>query len=80
MIVDVTRVGKPGGTAHILEEIELSRALFEIYEGAVVCGFQRPFMDRGNFRLFPPLYTVHTPRPNFSCQLISALRHCLSRL
>ena len=35
-VVDVTRVGKPGGSAHILEEIELSRALFEIYEGAVV--------------------------------------------
>ena len=36
-IVDVTRMGRPGGTAQILEEIELSRALFEIYEGAVVC-------------------------------------------
>ncbi|CDO70744.1 hypothetical protein BN946_scf184798.g59 [Trametes cinnabarina] len=35
-VVDVTRVGKPGGTATILEEIEVSRALFEIYEGAVV--------------------------------------------
>ncbi|RPD79912.1 P-loop containing nucleoside triphosphate hydrolase protein [Lentinus tigrinus ALCF2SS1-7] len=34
-VVDVTRVGRPGGTAQILEEIELSRALFEIYEGAV---------------------------------------------
>ncbi|KAI9064267.1 P-loop containing nucleoside triphosphate hydrolase protein [Trametes sanguinea] len=34
-VVDVTRVGKPGGTATILEEIEVSRALFEIYEGAV---------------------------------------------
>ncbi|KAI0637127.1 DEAD/H helicase [Trametes polyzona] len=34
-VVDVTRLGKPGGAATILEEIELSRALFEIYEGAV---------------------------------------------
>ncbi|KAI0807176.1 P-loop containing nucleoside triphosphate hydrolase protein [Fomes fomentarius] len=34
-VVDVTKIGKPGGSAHILEEIELSRALFEIYEGAV---------------------------------------------
>ncbi|KAL7283261.1 hypothetical protein ACG7TL_002690 [Trametes sanguinea] len=34
-VVDVTRVGKPGGIATILEEIEVSRALFEIYEGAV---------------------------------------------
>lgn len=35
-VVDVTKFGKAGGSAHILEEIELSRALFEIYEGAVV--------------------------------------------
>ncbi|KAI0336366.1 DEAD/H helicase [Cubamyces sp. BRFM 1775] len=34
-VVDITRVGKPGGSATILEEVELSRALFEIYEGAV---------------------------------------------
>ncbi|KAI1787885.1 P-loop containing nucleoside triphosphate hydrolase protein [Ganoderma leucocontextum] len=34
-VVDVSRIGRPGGTARILEEIELSRALFEIYEGAV---------------------------------------------
>ncbi|KAI0374726.1 DEAD/H helicase [Pilatotrama ljubarskyi] len=34
-VVDVTRMGKPGGIATILEEVELSRALFEIYEGAV---------------------------------------------
>ncbi|KAL1947966.1 hypothetical protein VTO73DRAFT_13690 [Trametes versicolor] len=33
--VDVTRLGRPGGSATILEEIEISRALFEIYEGAV---------------------------------------------
>ncbi|KAI0797837.1 P-loop containing nucleoside triphosphate hydrolase protein [Abortiporus biennis] len=35
VVVDVTRVGKPGGHPRILEEIEISRALFEIYEGAV---------------------------------------------
>ncbi|KAH9946253.1 P-loop containing nucleoside triphosphate hydrolase protein [Epithele typhae] len=34
-VVDVTRVGRPGGNAVMLEEVELSRALFEIYEGAV---------------------------------------------
>ncbi|TFK81693.1 DEAD/H helicase [Polyporus arcularius HHB13444] len=34
-VVDVSRVGKPGGIAQVIEEIELSRALFEIYEGAV---------------------------------------------
>ena len=35
-VVDVTRVGKPGGVARILEHIEVSRAWFELYEGAVV--------------------------------------------
>lgn len=35
-VVDVTRVGKPGGAARILEHIEVSRAWFELYEGAVV--------------------------------------------
>lgn len=34
-VVDVTRLGKPGGTARILEQMETSRALFELYEGAV---------------------------------------------
>ncbi|OJT01605.1 ATP-dependent helicase HRQ1 [Trametes pubescens] len=34
-VADVTRLGRPGGSATILEEIEISRALFEIYEGAV---------------------------------------------
>jgi ATP-dependent helicase YprA (DUF1998 family) len=26
-----------GGAARIIEEVEISRALFEVYEGAVVC-------------------------------------------
>ncbi|KAF8475426.1 P-loop containing nucleoside triphosphate hydrolase protein [Gautieria morchelliformis] len=34
-VVDVSRVGHPGGEAKILEEVEVSRALFETYEGAV---------------------------------------------
>lgn len=34
-VVDVSRVAK-GGTARILEQMETSRALFELYEGAVV--------------------------------------------
>lgn len=29
-VVDVTRVGQPGGEAKVLEEVELSRALFEV--------------------------------------------------
>jgi DEAD/DEAH box helicase domain-containing protein len=34
-LVDVTQINS-GGALRILEEIEVSRALFEIYEGAVV--------------------------------------------
>jgi len=34
-VVDVTRVNKPGGRAQVLEEVEISRALFEIYEGGI---------------------------------------------
>lgn len=36
-VIDISKVGKPGGTARIIEEVEVSRALFELYEGAVVC-------------------------------------------
>ncbi|EMD38568.1 hypothetical protein CERSUDRAFT_82843 [Gelatoporia subvermispora B] len=34
-VVDISKLDRAGGTAQILEEVELSRALFEIYEGAV---------------------------------------------
>jgi len=34
--VDITRIVQVGSGFHVLEEIDLSRALFEIYEGAVV--------------------------------------------
>ncbi|KAH9951273.1 DEAD/H helicase [Amylocystis lapponica] len=34
-VVDVSNLGKPGGTARIIEEVEVSRALFEIYEGGI---------------------------------------------
>ena len=34
--IDVTRRGNDGNRVKVLEEIDLSRALFEIYEGAVV--------------------------------------------
>lgn len=37
-IIDVTDVGK-GGNARVMEEIELSRAMFEAFEGAVVSTF-----------------------------------------
>ena len=32
----MTDVGKEGGSAKVLEEIEVSRAMFEAFEGAVV--------------------------------------------
>ncbi|KAG1759683.1 DEAD H helicase [Suillus occidentalis] len=35
-ILDVTKVGLPNGVPRILEELELSRAIFELYEGGVV--------------------------------------------
>jgi DEAD/DEAH box helicase domain-containing protein len=34
--IDVTKIDQLGGTARILEEIETHRALFELYEGAIV--------------------------------------------
>ena len=35
-VIDISRVGKPDGSPRILEEVEISRALFEIYEGGIV--------------------------------------------
>ncbi|KAG2115190.1 DEAD H helicase [Suillus discolor] len=34
-VIDVTKVGLPNGVPRIIEEIELSRAIFELYEGGV---------------------------------------------
>jgi DEAD/DEAH box helicase domain-containing protein len=34
--IDVTKIDQPGGHARILEEIEIRRALFELYEGGIV--------------------------------------------
>ncbi|TCD65415.1 hypothetical protein EIP91_002714 [Steccherinum ochraceum] len=34
-VVDVSKVGKSGGNPRMLEEVEISRALFEIYEGGI---------------------------------------------
>ncbi|KAI0340501.1 DEAD/H helicase [Trametopsis cervina] len=34
-VVDISKMGRPGGAAKILEHMETSRALFELYEGAV---------------------------------------------
>ena len=51
-VVDVTR--QSGGSANIIEEVEISRALFELYEGGVVC-----FIN--SFLIVCP---IHTP-PQF---------------
>ncbi|KAG1730617.1 DEAD H helicase [Suillus lakei] len=34
-VIDVTKVGLPNGVPRIMEEIELSRAIFELYEGGM---------------------------------------------
>ncbi|KAJ7093176.1 P-loop containing nucleoside triphosphate hydrolase protein [Mycena epipterygia] len=34
-VVDVTRLSQPGGSPRLLEELEISRAMFEIYDGGV---------------------------------------------
>ncbi|KAJ7286047.1 P-loop containing nucleoside triphosphate hydrolase protein [Mycena rebaudengoi] len=34
-VLDVTGLSQSGGSAHLLEELEISRAMFEIYEGGV---------------------------------------------
>lgn len=44
-VVDISRIGKQNGAAKILEEIEISRALFEIYEGGVVCHLECHYRD-----------------------------------
>jgi len=35
-VLDVSKLGRPGGDVKVLEEVEFSRALFELYEGAIV--------------------------------------------
>lgn len=35
-LIDISKVGE-GGLPSILEEVEISRAQYEVYEGAVVC-------------------------------------------
>ena len=60
LAVDVTRVGKPGGQARILEEVELSRSLFELYEGAVVCLHSFPV----TYRILIMPNIVHSPGCN----------------
>ena len=60
-IVDITRPDHP----KLLEEIELARALFETYEGAVV--MTRDFVHIVDVYLIHyPI--VHTPGDNFHCQ------------
>ncbi|KAI0030364.1 DEAD/H helicase [Vararia minispora EC-137] len=43
-IIDVTKLYQPGGTAKIIEELEVSRALFELYEGGIFIHQGLPFL------------------------------------
>jgi DEAD/DEAH box helicase domain-containing protein len=43
--IDVTKLGQPEGQARILEEVEVGRALFELYEGAIVRVFFLIYLD-----------------------------------
>ena len=36
-VIDVTNADPSGNNTKVLEEIEVSRAMFETFEGAVVC-------------------------------------------
>lgn len=61
-VVDVTRLGKPGGAARILEHMETSRALFELYEGAVVGNCLTSACARAHRR------SVHPSRNDVHCK------------
>ena len=64
-VIDVTKVGLPNGVPRILEEIELSRAIFELYEGGVV-GHRFPFAF---LRLQTHgLHLVFASRPDVHCK------------
>lgn len=45
-VIDVTKVDNPGGQAFILEEVEISRALFEIYEGGIVSRYRHSYFSK----------------------------------
>jgi DEAD/DEAH box helicase domain-containing protein len=66
--VDVTRAGQPGAPTNILEEIEISRALFEIYEGAVASHLHTPLHKN----LVITYSLVHSSRSDFCCEPCSA--------
>ncbi|THH10992.1 hypothetical protein EW146_g8195 [Bondarzewia mesenterica] len=43
-VIDITNLRSEGGVARILEEVEISRALFELYEGAIFIHQGLPFL------------------------------------
>lgn len=55
-VIDVTK--QSGGNASIIEEVEISRALFELYEGGVVCHFNCLLID-APFLLSSLLQFIH---------------------
>ena len=36
VVIDLARHERPGNSSNVIEEVEVSRALFELYEGGVV--------------------------------------------
>jgi hypothetical protein len=62
-VVDIPKQGEP---ARIIEEVEISRALFELYEGAVVSPFVHSFH---NLELNAP--SVHSSRTHIHRKYIS---------
>lgn len=58
----MTKVGLPNGVPKILEEIELSRAIFELYEGGVVRHHSLTTLLRSPTQSALPL--VHASRPD----------------
>lgn len=69
-MVDVTGINRPGGSAKLLEEIEVSRAMFEAFEGAVVCINYKDQRSRNVLKYF----AVHTSRSNFHRKYITKYR------
>lgn len=66
VVVEI-RGSQPPEAAYILEEVEYSRALFELYEGGVVCimlfVLKTWFISRDK---------VHAPRRNVHCEFTSS--------
>jgi DEAD/DEAH box helicase domain-containing protein len=63
-VVDVTK--RLGGSANIIEEVEISRALFELYEGGVV-SFQLPSDCVPLISFSLDIFAVYPSRADLHC-------------